>query len=114
MNYDKRYQDITYPQTPKYPAKPQLDKPELWRKFVDELETYHKLYEEYKKELASHEHAIEQFEENFWKEVFYHEKVSQEHPKAQLAKDLAWERGHSCGYDEVADIFAEYAQFLKD
>jgi hypothetical protein len=35
------------------------------------------------------------------------------HPKANRAFDLAWDRGHSAGYQEVANYFDDLADLLK-
>lgn len=34
-------------------------------------------------------------------------------PKSDRAFSLAWEQGHSCGYSEVAIVFADLAELIR-
>jgi len=34
-------------------------------------------------------------------------------PKSDRAFSLAWEQGHSCGYSEVAIVFADLVELIK-
>lgn len=34
-------------------------------------------------------------------------------PKSDMAFSLAWEQGHSCGYSEVAIVFADLVELIK-
>lgn len=34
-------------------------------------------------------------------------------PKSDRAFSLAWEQGHSCGYSEVAIVFADFSELIK-
>lgn len=36
-----------------------------------------------------------------------------DNPRADRAFSLAWDRGHSCGYQEVAIVFADLAELIK-
>lgn len=36
-----------------------------------------------------------------------------DHPKLDALYQLAWEHGHSSGFDEVANYFREFAELLK-
>lgn len=35
------------------------------------------------------------------------------HPKAQRLFDLAWQEGHSSGYNEVLNYYSEFSDLLK-
>lgn len=35
------------------------------------------------------------------------------HPKADLLWRLAWEDGHSGGWDDIASVYSEFAELLK-
>ena len=37
----------------------------------------------------------------------------QNHPKKDLLFSIAWEEGHSCGYDEVASYYDRYVELIK-
>jgi hypothetical protein len=36
-----------------------------------------------------------------------------EHPKLDLLYSIAWEHGHSSGFDEVANYFRDFARLLQ-
>jgi hypothetical protein len=50
----------------------------------------------------------------FWKDTFEELGISQDHPKAGILKNLAWELGHSAGYSEIFSYASDLADFLME
>jgi len=46
--------------------------------------------------------------------LFHFHKVDGENKRVQKAFEIAWDRGHASGYNEVAMLFDDMAEILKD
>lgn len=55
---------------------------------------------------------IGELEDEFKADLFAYHEVS-DNPKAGLAFSIAWDRGHSSGYQEVAGYFDELVELIK-
>ena len=51
-------------------------------------------------------------EDEFRKDLFEFHGVTN-NPKADLAYSIAWSRGHSSGFTEVASVFGDIVELIK-
>ncbi len=119
------YDDVLagkYDNTLRYPARPK--KPAVLNKTgsqmtPEEIKTLGQVASEYA--LALEQHAREsdayntercQLEKQFKIDLLAEHGVTN-HPKADAAYSMAWDRGHSSGYSEIALEFGELVDLLK-
>lgn len=107
--------DKCYEHTGPYPVKPRM--PEILHKTVinlsnEELATIPKVRAQHEKELDAYKEAVTAYnkarsalEAQYIEDLFEYCKMERTHPFAQKLFAMAWDKGHSSGHYEVAQIF---------
>ena len=124
MNFDTKYTSkVSYPRIAEYKRyfvyrkgevifkgtaqefnKQKLDKSGVVEEVLDE--------EKYREAIRLYHKDQERLNEEFQTELFALHGVTG-NPKAQTCYGIAYERGHSGGYGEVASVFAELVELIK-
>ena len=75
-------------------------------------EQYEKETDRYYKEMKKYNRKVVEIRKNFKKDALTYCGLIN-HPKAERAFEMAWERGHSSGYAEVVHELEELADLLE-
>lgn len=51
--------------------------------------------------------------EERWKNWLFEDEEVEDNPKRERCFGIAWEQGHSCGYEEVESYFREIVELIK-
>lgn len=114
----KNLENDAYANKHVYPVRP--DKPRIaptaspveFRNHADLLEKYDEQMTAFRVELA-HYHAISAaLEAEFKSDLEAYFGVSN-HPKRDLLYHKAWERGHSAGLSEVANVYSDLVELIQ-
>lgn len=49
----------------------------------------------------------------FWKDLFKHLNIPEDHPKARVFKSIVFELGHSYGFSEIVSYAEDVAPLMK-
>lgn len=105
-----------------YPIKPK--KPEGWNRKISEvneseiagltisLREYNAAMEKYYEEEREYREETSRLYQKFKDDLFKENGVTG-NPKAQMAYDMAYDRGHSSGLEEVVYYFEELVELIK-
>lgn len=105
------------PEPPQFPKSPTVDKIKDYAKELNEyipcLEDFSKELDKYNKEVIEYNNEEGNLIAKFWEYLFSQHGISQDHPKASLLRERAWDRGHANGLSEVANAFENLVEFIK-
>jgi hypothetical protein len=109
---------IPYDAVPIKPKKPKISPnattSEDHRKYADELEQYEKNLKKFEESLAIYYQEENNLKEQFWKDAFEKIGIPSNHPKASRMRILAWEYGHSSGYEDIFSHLNDIWIVVKD
>ena len=100
---------------PSRPNKPILAKDATaadHRAYAEELENYEALLASYKQACAAYNTRTGELEAQFQADLEAYYEMSG-HPKAGLLYWKAYERGHSGGMEEVANVYSDLVELVK-
>lgn len=101
-----------YPSCPKKPVLAKTATPADHRDYADELEKYELLLASYNQVLAAYNTRTGELEAQFQADLEAYYEMSG-HPKAGLLYWKAYERGHSGGMEEVANVYSDLVELVK-
>ncbi len=104
-------QDV-YPDCPKKPVLAKNATPAEHRTYADELEKYEALLASYKQACAAYNTRTSELEAEFQTDLEAYYEMSG-HPKSGLLYWKAYERGHSGGMEEVANVYSDLVELVK-
>ena len=110
--YTELHNNVKYLARPLKPVIPSKDKPELYRKYADRLEIWvadNKKFQEHNQCAATKKSQIR---DDFMNWSLVHCGI-QTHPKAGTAWAMAWDRGHSMGFEEIFSELEDLAELMK-
>lgn len=116
MDYEKyKMPEGSYPDRPHKPIRPSRDK-----ETSASIKEYALAYEKYEEAMPVFRMKVEEYRkadnaltEQFWKDAFEDLGIPEEHPKASLLKNKAWEHGHANGLHEVFFWLDEFWEVVK-
>ena len=99
---------------PDRPRKPQLNRDSTadeFRRHADALEAYDCAMVQYRAEKAEHSRQSAELENQFQSDLEDHFGMKG-HPKAGLLYWKAYDRGHSAGLHEIANVYADLVELV--
>ena len=112
MDFDSYKPNVSYKAKPSKPRLPHGPTAEQARVFADDMELYEVGMEEFRKHTEAFRAAERDAMSRFKADVLAENGIT-DHPKADKLYEMAWERGHSSGIQEVAMYAEELSELLK-
>ena len=100
------------PSRPKKPPVPSSENPEHFIEYADELQVYLIAKDEFNKAMEDYKAEERRILEQFRKDLAEEFDVVG-HPKEHLLWERAWVEGHSIGFSEVYNEYAELAELVN-
>jgi len=112
-----------YNQKNPYPQQPK--EPELFHKKVsdltqDDIASLKQLHIDYESKMAQYEEAKKRYNDDestlanlFWADLIAEYDLDANHPLTGWLTNKAYERGHSVGYSEMANVFVDLADIIE-
>jgi hypothetical protein len=100
------------------PAPPAVFKKRALDLTQDEIKTFNDVKVQYDQEVAAARRARMAYDDDRrrLKEKFEQDLAAENgiagHPRAAKVFELAWEHGHSAGFGDVANLYAEFAELV--
>ncbi len=119
MNFEKYKNTLLYP---KRPIKPILHSspPNYFRNHtLDDFKSYKVAFEAWEKDKERYDELLKEWniESRMLQRQFRYDAIREaglaDHPKAEMAFDMAWERGHSYGNHDVFSFLMDLADLLN-
>jgi hypothetical protein len=102
---------LTYPESPSKPRLPHNPTAAQAREYADKLEAYEDSKGELRRQRDLYNAETRQLEAQF-REDLEAEYNMKGHPKADVLFMMAWDRGHSSGYGEVASYYDDFHELI--
>jgi len=112
MDFDKYKNDVPLKKYPRKPRPPSPATAAQARAFADELDVYTKLKEEWDAQREVYNQRQAEIEEEFYNDLCEDLGITG-HPKAGKLFSIAWEKGHSSGYQEVYVVACDLVDLIK-
>jgi len=109
--YDKITVKLTsMPSKPLVPINPSANDLRL---LADKMDAYDADLQHYKDQRVAYMQEQNKLQQEFRNDLEAYYGVTN-HPKADLLYDMAWDRGHSAGFLDVANYYSDLVRLIKD
>lgn len=75
-------------------------------------EVYEKKHVEYRQERLKYQAEEARLLDEFWSDAFDYCGISEDHPKADVLREIVWERGHSDGLYAVLEELEDLSRLI--
>lgn len=109
--FEELYRSIPYPDHPMMPAREDFKNHTSYGEALDNYEN--ETLGSYHMALRAYKYIKDEIVSAFKKELLKKLEI-EKHPKADLLYSMAYERGHSSGFLEIATIASGLAELIRD
>jgi hypothetical protein len=96
----------------KFPEKPHKTEKETHAQFGARMDAYESDFDKVRQSIKQAGRKRQEFFDKLENEIFQWFKLDRNNPKVQKAWSIAYERGHSNGYNEVISYFEDLIELL--